>query len=85
MEEAGHTAVVPSPCCAALVGDIEQKLSDGPELKDGKGTDVHKAAVVGDIEQKISDGPELKESKGTVAQQRSSWTRTSERTCAASW
>ena len=34
---------------AAAVGDIEQKLSDDPELKKGKGTDMHTAAVEGFI------------------------------------
>jgi len=38
---------------------IEQKLSDDPELKKGKGTDVHKAAVVGD-----TVGDPLKDTSG---------------------
>ena len=38
---------------------IEQKLSDDPELRKGKGTDVHKAAVVGD-----TVGDPLKDTSG---------------------
>jgi len=38
---------------------IEQKLSDDPELKKGKGTDVHRAAVVGD-----TVGDPLKDTSG---------------------
>jgi H(+)-translocating pyrophosphatase len=38
---------------------VEQKLSDDPELKKGKGTEVHKAAVVGD-----TVGDPLKDTSG---------------------